>query len=1110
MQQFVQNQGLKRSMLRAAGLLAVLACFLQPVMAQRTVSGKITDAATGEALNGASVIVKGTTAGAIADAQGMYRVSVPGQADSLVFSFLGYARTTVAIGNRTTIDLAMTEEVKQAEEVVITALGVARAEKALGYAVQEVDGEGLTKARETNLATALAGKVAGVTVVGTPSGVGSSARITIRGEKSLDINKNQPLYVIDGVPILNEFIGSSGRSRQEADYGNPAQAINPDDIESITVLKGANASALYGSRAANGVILITTKSGKNTKGIGVTINSTTSFETPLVLPEYQNVYGQGLNGEFGFVDGGGGGTRDGVDESWGPKMEGQLIAQHNSPRLLNGQPTDLRGADVLSPGVAGTTIQPTAFLPQPNNVRDFFEVGQTRTNNIALTGSNERGNFRLSYTNLDQIGMVPNTDLRRNSLALNTSYNLTNKFSVSAVVNYIKTDSDNRPNNSYGTENIMYLFNCWLGRHVNLEELQDYWQTGLDGRQQYNFNYNYHDNPYFNLFENTNGQNASRVFGNLVLKYEFTDWLSLQLRSATDFNSELRTRRRAFSTQRFPFGSYGEETIYSEESNTDALLTFNKTFGDFGVNVSLGANRMNRALQVVEVVAPQLLIPGIYSLANTRVELQSSQYGSRESIKRILSAYGFAGISYRNAIFLDVTARNDWSSALPTGSNAYFYPSASLSVVLSDLVTLPDAINFVKLRGGVAQVGNDTDPYQLLQAYGAAGNFGTFRIQSEASRLANPDLKPEISTSLEVGADVRLLNNRLGVDFTFYNINSRNQILLDFPLSITTGYGSRVVNAGNIRNWGYEAMLNIVPVKMENGLRWDLDLNFSANRSRVIELTDEIQNYVLASRYVTVEARVGERMGEMYGLGYERVQNTDPDAKYYDPTGNFVGEIVLDSRGRPVRTTTRIPLGNYNPDWLLGIQNSFEFKGVSFGFLFDMRQGGRVYSHTQTVGREGGQIIETLEGRADGYDLTKEGNGVYFDGVFVSTGANGENVFTANDPAANQAAIKLSAREYHSAFTQGRSLIEGVMYDASFTKLREVRLGYTLPNSIFGKTSIRNVQISAVGRNLFVWSKVPHIDPETSSISGGTIIPGVESVAIPSARSFGFNLSLNL
>jgi outer membrane receptor protein involved in Fe transport len=582
------------------------------------------------------------------------------------------------------------------------------------------------------------------------------------------------------------------------------------------------------------------------------------------------------------------------------------------------------------------------------------------------------------------------------------------------------------------------------------------------------------------------------------------------VRTATDFNSELRTRRRAFSTQRFPFGSYGEENIYSEETNTDVLLNFNKSFGDFGLTASLGANRMNRALQVVEVFAPQLLIPGIYSLANTRVELQSSQYGSRESIKQILSAYGFAGISYRNAVFLDVTARNDWSSALPAGSNSYFYPSASLSVVLSDLVKLPEVLSFVKLRGGMAQVGNDTDPYQLLQAFGAAGNFGTFRIQSEASRLANPDLKPEISTSVEAGADVRLFKGRVGLDFTFYNINSRNQILLDFPLSITTGYNSRVVNAGNIRNWGYEAMLNVVPVELKNGLKWDLSFNFSANRSEVIELTDEIQNYVLASRYVTVEARVGQRMGEMYGIGYERVQSSNPAARYYDPTGQFEGQIVLDGRGRPVRTSTRIPLGNYNPDWLLGIQNSFEFKGISLGFLFDIRQGGRVYSHTQTVGREGGQIIETLEGRADGYDLTKEGNGVYFDGVFVSTGAGGENVFTPNDPAVNQTAIKLSAREYHSAITQGRSLIEGMMYDASFTKLREIRIGYTLPNSIFGKTSLRNVQISAVGRNLFVWSQVPHIDPENASVAGGTLIPGVESVSIPSARSFGFNISLNL
>lgn len=1097
-----------KSYLQRGLLLALFGCFATMgagLMGQtRTLSGTVLDAATNQGLAGANVVVKGTRNGAIAGEDGSWTLQAPASADSLVVTYIGYATQTIAVAGKTTFTISLSEEETQLDDVVITALGVARDEKALGYAIQTVQGNQLTQARETNLVNALAGKVAGVQVVGTPSGIGSSARITIRGDKSLNINGNQPLFVVDGVPILNDFVGSSGRGRQEADYGNLAAVVNPDDIEAISVLKGANASALYGSRGANGVILITTKSGRGAKGLGVSINSTVSFETPLVLPEYQNQYGQGLGGEFSFVDGSGGGLRDGVDESWGPAFDASLLVpQYDSPRrYLNGTMSDFRGADLNSVDADGnlvrdvTEIVPTPFIARPDNVRDFFETGVTLTNNVSIAGGNQMSNFRLSYTNLSQKGMVPNTDLLRNTVAFSGGIQPTDKLSVRTVINYVKTDSDNRPNNSYGTENIMYLFNCWLGRSVDLSSSEEYWQRGQEGLSQFGFNYNYHDNPYFNLYENTNGQYADRVFGNVVVKYDFTDWLNIQLRSATDYNSELRTRRRAFSTQRFPFGSYGEERIILEERNTDFLVNFNRGFGDLKLNLSAGANRMDRNYDFLETFAGQLLIPGIYNFGNSRVELQNSLF---KSSKRINSVYGFAELSFRNSIFLDLTARNDWSSTLPLDNNSYFYPSASLSVVLSDLMKMPEWVSFAKLRTGLAQVGNDTDPYQLTQVFNAGTPFGTNRVYSEASGLVNPDLKPEISTSFEVGADVRFFMGRVGLDVTYYNIASRNQII-GIPLSGTTGYSQKLINAGEVRNYGVEAMLNLIPVQTAGGFTWEMNFNFSANRSEVVELTDEISSYIMANRYLTVEARVGEQMGSMFGIGYQRVE---------DENSEYFGEIILNSQGRPIATTERVLLGNYNPDFLLGVYNTFSFKGINFGALFDMRQGGEIYSHTQTVGREGGQIIETLEGRANGYDLSVEGNGVYFPGVYASTGANGEVVYLPNDPAQNPAARELTAREYHTAITLGRRITEGMVYDASFVKLREIQIGYTLPNALMAKTPFRNVNISAVGRNLFVWSEVPHVDPETASVSGGTIIPGVESVALPSARSYGFNLNLN-
>ncbi len=1059
----------------------------------------------GEPVVGASILIKGTNQGTTSDESGGFALKNIDENATLVITASNIEKIEWKVNKKTDLTIVAKSAVNPLNEVVVTALGIKREKKKLGYALQEVKGDELTVARETNVVNQLAGKVAGVTVVGSPSGVGGSARVSIRGERSLDLNKNQPLYVVDGVPISNAITGGSGRGNLEVDFGNGASFINPDDIESMSILKGPAAAALYGSRAANGVIVIKTKNGVKQKGIGVEVNSNFTLESALKLPEYQKKYGQGngSGGDFAFVDGRGGGLSDGTDEGWGPAFNGQSFPQFNSPRSLNGEPIDFEGGDMNAP--AGSVIDPSLWEADYDNLKNFLKTGNTLTNNIALMGQNDKGDFRLSYTNLNQKGIIPNTDLERNTVSVSGGYHLTDKLSVRAFVSYIKGGSDNRPSISYGTESIMFLFNCWMPASVRIKDLERLWQRGLDNQQQYNWNYNYHDNPYLSVYENTNSQYYDRIIGNIVLKYDFTKWLSLQLRTATDWSNELREYRRAFSTQRFPYGQYRETGIVNEERNSDFLFTANKAINNaFDFTASLGGNRMQQASRFDEEVAGQLNIPGIYSLNNSRIAIVSEQ---NNTAKRINSLYGSAGISFKNKVFLDVTGRNDWSSALTLPENlkslgeevnSYFYTSAALSVIASDMIKLPTPISFLKFRASLAQVGNDTDPFAFTQTYIRSDPFGSSQIYGETNSLANLSLKPEISSAYEFGTDIRFLNNRIGLDLTYYQSRTKNQIL-NIPLSGSSGYNSRIINAGLIKNYGVEAMLTVNAIKKKN-FTWDAFINFSANRSTVVELSDGLTNYVMASEEgVSIEARVGERMGAMYGVAYARVQNTDPDKPYYDAKNENTGKQVYGANGRPIGTTDRVKLGNYNPDWLMGFGNSFNYKGIRLSFLFDIRQGGELYSFTQTVGREGGILVETLEGRADGYDLSKPGNGVIGDGVVETS----PGVFTPNT-------TKLEPRQWHSAYTGGRGIAEGVIYDASFVKLRELQLGYSIPDKVFGRFPVRGLAVSLVGRNLFLWSNVPHVDPETMAYKGGTALPGIEYMSLPSSRSYGINLSFKL
>ncbi|MEQ9298312.1 MAG: SusC/RagA family TonB-linked outer membrane protein [Cyclobacteriaceae bacterium] len=1054
--------------------LAILVLPMISLAQSKVIKGKVTEEATGQPLIGATINVKGQSVGTITMIDGSFTLNVPEESNTLIFSSIGYTSQEINIGTRSVIEVAMAEDLRQLQEVVVTALGVERETKALGYSVQEVQGDELVTARETNVLNSLSGRIAGVQITGGNSGVGSTSLISIRGDGSLIPGNNSPLFVVDGIPISNRTVSNRSEGNLETDFGNGAQDINPDDIETISVLKGPSAAALYGSRGANGVILITTKTGKGVKGIGVSYNQTVSFETALRIPKYQNDYGQGAGGEFEFGDGFGAGTNDNIDESWGPRLDGRLINQHNSPTSSGFRAGDFALRPRNEDGTFSDSVTPLPWVANPDNIENFFETGHTVTTNVALTGGNDNGNFRVSYTDLQSEGILPNTDYNRGTFAVNGSYKLTDWLKASASINYVNSNSGNRPNNSYGTENIMYLW-VWFGRQIDMSTLENYWQPGLEGVQQFNYNYNWHDNPYFTMNENTNGFDKDRVFGNLRLDFDLTKDLKLMLRSGTDFFNELRQSRRASSTQRFARGQYREDLIYFNERNTDFLLTYNKEINsDFNATISLGGNRRDEENRYRRFSANSLSVPGIYNFGNAAEPLTKTQFDDQ---RRVNSLYGFANVSYKNILFIDVTGRNDWSSTLPSGENSYFYPSVSMSAIISDMIDLPGAFSFVKLRAGWASVGNDTDPYALRNTFAFNEPWGSDQRVSATTELKNANLVPEQANSIEVGADLRFFKGRLGLDVTYYRTNTKNQILT-LPVSLTSGYESRIINAGEIENQGVEIMLNATVLELSNGFTWNSTINYTRNRGKVIDLVDGLQTYTISSNYVQVNAEVGGRMGDVYGTGFQLVE---------DQNSEFFGQVVHNQDGFAIRDPDLRNLGNFNPDFMVGFQNNFSFKGINLGVLFDWRQGGVVNSRTVLIGGTSGMMDFTAVGREEG---------IISEGVILQD----DGSYRPND-------VRLSGRDYYW-WRYNRGNEEVGMFDASYLKLREVSLGYSLPRSILGNLPIQSLTFSVVGRNLALWTENPHFDPETLSFNGGTIVPGVEDMATPSSRSIGFNLNV--
>ena len=1044
-------------------LLMVL-CATTTLAQERTVSGVVTSAENGEALPGVNVVLKNTTIGTVTDIEGNYRLNVPEEGGTLTFTFIGLESKEVEIGNQSTIDVVLSEDAQQLSEVVVTALGIERDERSLGYAVQEIEGETLNQVSETNVVNSLQGRVAGVQINGNTGGLGGSSRILIRGANSV-AGQNQPLFVVDGIPLDNSNFNTTNQQRGAGgyDYGNAAQDIDPNNIESVSVLKGASAAALYGNRAANGVIIITTKKGSDRQGIGVTVNSQLMFQDILVLPEYQNLYGGGA-GPFPQNAQGQDVVLFNVDESWGPRLDGRLVRQWYSyyPETI--------------PEFAG---EATPWEAHPDNIRNFFETGLQNTNSVALEGGNDLGTFRLGYTNLNTKGIMPNSNLNRNTLNFNGSLNLTEKFTASAGVNYVRTDARGRPEQGYG--DVMVQFNHFGQRQLDMGLLDQYWITPTGEQRTWNRRSadnpfpQYANNPYWIRRQNFQNDDRQRIYGNVNLSYELTDWLTLTGRLLHDYYTDRREERIANGSIDQSF--YSEDVREVRETNADLILTADKNLTeDISLTGLVGVNtRYNSLYRNYGETVGGLSVPDFFNLENS---VNRPTIDDQLDERRINSVFGSATLGWRDMIYVDATLRNDWSSTLPEGNNSFLYPSVSGSFVFSALeaVSNSQVLSYGKIRGSYAQVGNDTDPYRTALTYQPRDNFGPNPVYRLPLQRNNVNLRPEETASYEFGVETQFFGNRLGLDVTYYNSSSTDQIF-EVPVTGAAGYTSQIVNAGEVTNRGVEVLLRGTPVATED-FQWNITVNWARNRNRLESLTEDQSVYQISAGLfgVTTVAIEGQPLGSLYGSDFE-----------YDSNGNK----IVDGNGLYVQSDSLRAIGTTLADWTGGIANTFTYKGLSLNVLIDARKGSDIYSITNLFGKYSGMMEETAANNIREEWLIAEG--------VQNVADEGE----APQYDTNQTAVDPQTF-FSSMFGNGRAST----YDGSFVKLREVSLSYTLPNGLFDNR-VKNVSFSLIGRNLaMLYKEIPHIDPE--AVASSTNAQGVEGGALPSLRSYGFSVRFGL
>ncbi len=1073
-------------MKKIALLFAFFAIGLQVLMAQtKEISGKVTSAEDEGGIPGVSVSVKGTTLGTITDMDGVFRLKVPQGAKVLKFSFVGMATQEVSIGTQSTFKVAMTSENISVDEVVVTGLGISREKKSLGYAVQDVKSDEITKGGQMNLTSSLSGKVAGVQVNQFGGAVGASSRISIRGNSSFGTDQ-QPLIVVDGVPISNSSTRSGDNTYNGVDYGSGLNDINPQDIESVTVLKGGSA-AIYGMRAGKGVILITTKSGKGKEGVTVSYDGDVTIDRVSTLPKLQNSYGQGYNGSeyywktnggtstyqdyaqnnsFSWVDGSNG-VYDNIDESWGPRLDiGLKFTQYDSP-------------------VVDGVRQATDWISRPNNVKDFFQTGYSQNHTISVQSQSAKSNTRASLSYRNQTGTVPNTDQRRYSGQFNTDMKLNEYLTIDMSANYTRTESDNLLGQGYGSNNPINSLMTWSGRQINMNTLKANWdEKDATGQYTYyNWNTSYHMNPYFTVNKNTNSLLRDRLFAKSSVFFQPIKSLKFEGRLGFDTYSMKSFERHYFDHGDYPEGGFDQRTYKNSELNMDFIASFNEVYGDFNVSLVAGANYRNAIYEYDRSGANALTVLGVYTLSNVSgtpvAEMDHSHIRSN-------SVYSSGSLGWKHQLYFDMSARNDWSSTI---NESLFYPSVSLSWLPTESFKglKNDVLSFLKVRGGWAQIGSATSAYQnRAYYYSESSSFKGVAQMYKSYTYPNEGLRPESVKTWEFGIETGLFDDRLHADVAYYNKKTEDQIMT-VSTSNVVGFSGMKLNAGKIVSKGIEVQLRADILRKKNGLNWTSTLNYSRDRSKVLELSSAfpaLTSYQLGWTWgIANQAIVGEPWGVLVGTGYARTDD---------------GAIKVNSSGL-ISTEGSKKIGYVSPDFLCGWRNNFTVKNFSFGFFLDLRIGGDIWSQSMSHSYAAGTAAETVK------------NGVRERAIVAGKDVMTNERFVMKDASGNWVTntIETDAQTWF----EGGGVAEMYVFDGSFLKLREVNISYTVPKSFLTRVKyVSNATVSLIGSNLaLLWvdkSNTLRLDPEAGGVSSDTRGVGFEQASVPASRSFGLKLNL--
>ncbi len=1085
-------------------IILILYCWLSGISAVSAqspirISGTVTSETDGGSLPGVNVLIKGSQGGTVTDINGAYSVEVPNQDAVLVFSFIGFDSVEVPVGNQTVVNISLKETSTGLEEVVVTALGIQREERSLGYSVGKVQGEDLSRVAQENVLNSLAGKVAGATINAT-GGTGSSVSMVIRGATSLNTD-NQPLFVVDGVPMSNS-LNNMGRfgSDNIVDYGNAISDLNPDDIESVTILKGPSAAALYGTRAGNGVVLITTKKAKKNQKMQVSIVSNTVFDVPF---KYLNVQKGFASGFFSFrPENVGGGVLPPVNAGdgtgSGPELDrGYFAQQWNAPLDANGQPI------------------PTELVSNPNNLQDFVNTGFTTTNGVSASNSTEALDYRVNLTNMSHQGVVPGSDLFKNNFSMSASTTPVKNLTISSSINYNRTWSNNRPSSNRGTNPLQWAYSN--PQEIDIKQLENYWIPGQEGLQVFRVSPN-HENPYFLAHEVKNGFQRNRIYGNIVAEWKISDAFKIRGRYVLDQFDERRETKIPMGYTKEPNnGAYGLANLTATERNIDVLATYTKVWDKFNLSISAGGNSLyakNTSISNSSQPGAGLIVPNVFSVSN--IANASLDYSSYWAQRGIYSIYAMANLGWKDWLYLDLTARNDWSSTLPTENSSYFYPSASLSLLVNEALSLTEKISQLKLRGGYAQVGNDTRPYNLYPTYANYGQWGSSIRLGKPGTILAPGLNPEKATSYEFGADLGLFDNRVRLEGTYYFMQNRNQILPNIPLPVSSGFNNININAGLLESQGVEIVLGLTPIKKADWT-WDVNINFSRNRTRIIELADGVDviefwndNKSYSYGYVANEA-TGEDglVGNIYSFQKARV--TDKNSPYFGYP--LIGQ-GLDAEWLP--TAKPVKVGNYNPDFLMGMQSQLSYKNWSLNMTFDWRSGGQYMSQTFRYFSEnastqtwldnlvnpngltpGQELRDWVVANADDLLLSEDlrpvggptpaygGFPEGFSGTTVNDGTFAPGVVGYHDEEGNFVLVSENLGGEGTIFLPyvvsfPWEFGTPAMFDADFIKLREISLGYRLPRTVAQKIGIQGAMLSVYSRNIMLWTKDSGfgIDPE--------------------------------